>query len=185
MPRKPKTKHPIRALREIIGKSQREFAHSLGISPSALKRIENGTLKLSLRVRRKIVYETLIDSRCLNGELRTLRTWRGDQYTKEFYKRWKDGRGWQDEGAAKAAAQWLSWGIEILLRASVLGYRKKLRLVQAEIAATLERCSVDFDLQRPINEVLAKERPRFSTKRPLKWNDLIRPRVELEAWLTT
>jgi len=184
MPRAPRVKSPIRDLRAIIGRTQREFAFSIGISPIALTRIENKTLALSPRVARKIVYETAVDPRCLNGKLRTLRTWRGEQYTKEFYKKWKDCH-WQSEGAAKAEARWLGWAIEILLRASVLGYRRKLQLVHAEIAAMLERCRVDFDLQHPINEILAKERSPFLTNRPLKWEHLTRPWVEWEVWLST
>jgi transcriptional regulator with XRE-family HTH domain len=178
MPRKPKTKHPIRDLREIIGKSQREFAHSLGISPSALKRIENNDLALSLRVARKIVYETAIDPRCLNGKLGTLRTVRGEQYTSEFYKAYKEHYSWQDEHMVKHLSGVLGSAMETLLQASVLGYRRILTQVSAEIAETLERCRVDFNLQRPIAAILAKQRSVFlGPNRPLKWEDLISPQT--------
>ena len=151
MSRPHKVRSPIRDLREIIEKKQHEFARSLGISPGALKRIENNDLKLSRRVGYKIVFETGVDSRCLNGKLHTLRNYRGEQYTKEFYKAWKDRDYGDPKTAAKLAAQWLTWVIEILLRASLSGYGRKMRLVYAEITETLERCSVDFDLKRPIN----------------------------------
>ncbi len=181
VPRKPKTKHPIRALREIIGKSQREFSHSLGISPSAMKRIENGDLALSGRVARKIVYETVIDPRCLNGKLRTLRNVRGEPYTNEYYKAWKEYDFWQNEHAVKHYTGVLSLAMETLLAASVFGYRKILLQISAEIAEALERCRIDFNLQRPTNAILAKQRSP-STGRPLKWEDLIRLRPEWEAW---
>src|SRR5262245_12587397 len=121
MPRPVRVRSAIRDLRAVIGKTQREFALSIGISPIALNRIENGTLALSRRVARKIVYETAIDPRCLNGKLRTLRNVRGEVYTKEFYKAWKEHYSWQDEAAAKVAADWLSEAMKILLRASVVG----------------------------------------------------------------
>lgn len=181
VPRQPKTKHPIRALREIIGKSQREFAHSLGISPSAMKRIENGDLALSGRVARKIVYETMIDPRCLNGKLRTLRNVKGEPYMNEYYKAWKEYDFWQDEHAVKHYARVLGSALETLLGASVFGYRRILLQVSAEIAETLERCRVDFDLQRPTNAILAKQRSPW-TGRPLKWEDLIKPQPDWDPW---
>ena len=183
MPRKPKTKHPIRALREIIGKSQREFAHSLGISPSALKRIENNDLALSARMARKIVCETAIDPRCLNGKLRTLRNLRGEPYTNEYYKAWKEYHFLQDEHV-KHYTGVLSLAMETLFAASVSGYRRILLQVYAEIAETLDRCRIDFNLQRPTNAILAKQRSPL-TGRPLKWEeDLIKPRPEWEPAFT-
>jgi transcriptional regulator with XRE-family HTH domain len=175
MPRLAKQKSPIRDLREIIQKSQRDFARLLGISPSAMKRIENNDLALSRLVARKIVYATAIDPRCLNGKLRTLRNVRGEEYTKDFYEAWKDHYSWQDEDAVKVAAGWLSGPMEILLRASVVGSKKRMWVVFAEIAETLDRCRVDFDLQRPIDAILAKKRSPFLANRPLKWEDLIKP----------
>jgi transcriptional regulator with XRE-family HTH domain len=184
MPRKPKTKHPIRDLRKIIGKSQREFGLLIGISPSAMKRIENNDLAVSRLVTRKIVYATAIDPRCLNGKLRSLRNVRGEQYTKDFYEAWKDHYSWQDEDAVKVAAGWLSGPMEILLRASVVGSKKRMWTLFAEIAETLDRCRVDFDLQRPIDVILSKKRsPFLAANRPLKWEDLIKP-PEWEASFT-
>jgi transcriptional regulator with XRE-family HTH domain len=183
MPRPATVKSPIRDLRAIIGKTQREFAFSIGISPIALTRIENGTLKLSKSVVRKIVYETNVHPRCLNGKLRTLRNSIGERYTKEFYKLWKEKYSWQDEDAAKFYAGRLKSAIETLLQASVFGYRKKMWLVYGEIAEALNRCRVDFYLQRPTNEILAKQRSPF-LNRPLKWEDLLEPSAQREASFT-
>jgi transcriptional regulator with XRE-family HTH domain len=171
MPRPARQKSPIRDLRAIIGKSQREFARSLGISPSALKRIENNDLGLSRKVALKIQLETAIDRRCLKGNLRTLRNVRGEQYTKEFYKAWKEHYSWQDEHMVKHLTGLLNSAMETLLQASVFGYRRRLSQVFAEIADALERCRVDFDLERPTNAILAKQRSPW-TGRPLKWEDL-------------
>lgn len=174
MPRTPKVKSPIRDLRAIIGKTQREFAFSIGISPIALTRIENGTLALSRRVARRIVCETAIDPRCLNGKLRTLRNRRGDVYTKEFYKAFKDTYSWQDEAAVKVAIERLSLPMETLLRASAVGSKKRLWSVFDEIADALDRCRIDFNLQRPIAEILAKQRHP-------KWEYLIIPSSQWEG----
>jgi len=174
MSRPHRVNSPIRDLRTIIGKTQREFAHSLGISPSALKRIENKKLPLSPRVARKIVYETAVDPRCLTGELRTLRNWRGEQYTKEFYKAVKEVDPCSEEVIKKRAGL-LRVAIEVLLRASVFGYRKQMWHVYAEIAQTLDRCRIDFCLQRPIDEILGER---------LDWEELLVPWTEWDAAFT-
>src|SRR5262249_10316358 len=84
VPRAVRQKSPIRDLRGIINKSQCEFARSLGISPSALKRIENNDLALSRRVAYKIELEAGIDRQALlRGRLRTIE---GQQYTAPFYQ---------------------------------------------------------------------------------------------------
>jgi transcriptional regulator with XRE-family HTH domain len=181
MPREPKTKHPIRDLRKIIRKSQREFSLSIGISPSAMKRIENNDLALSRRVARKIQVETGIDPRSLLKAKGKLRTFSGEQYTTEFYKNWKKDFSWQDdEWTAVEAAKWLGSWIEILLRAATYGSKNRMRSVLNEIAETVDRCRVDFNLERPIDDILAKLRHR------VKW-DLIKPpqKWEREAFIAT
>ena len=174
MPRPHRVQSPIRDLRAIIGKTQREFAHSIGISPIALTRIENGTLALSRRVAHKIVCETALDPRCLNGKLRTLRNRRGDVYTKEFYKAVKEVDPCSEEVIKKRVGL-LRGAIEVLLRASVFGYRKQMWHVYAEIAQTLDRCRVDFCLQRPIDEILGER---------LAWEELLAPWTEWEVEFT-
>jgi transcriptional regulator with XRE-family HTH domain len=173
MPRPVRVKSRIRDLRAIIGKTQREFALSIGISPIALNRIENGTLRLSRRVAFKIVFETRVDPRCLYGKLRTLRTQAGEPYTLEFYNKWKDVSFFQDEQlkqeASMWATEWIGGWADILFRASVLGYRKQMWQVCIEILDTLERCRIDFNLARPIAAILAKEHPGT------KWDPLTPP----------
>ena len=41
--------------------------------------------------------------------------------------------------------------------------------LMGEIMATLDRCRTDFNLERPIDAILAKQRP------PIKWDDLMKP----------
>jgi transcriptional regulator with XRE-family HTH domain len=174
MPRPVRVKSRIRDLRAIIGKTQREFALSIGISPIALNRIENGSLALSRRVVFKILVETGVDPRCLYGKLRTLRTPAGEPYTLEFYNKRKDVFFFQDEQlkqeeATMLATEWIGGWADILLRASVLGYRKQMWQVWVEIVEMLERCRTDFNLARPIAAILAKEHPGT------EWNTLKPP----------
>jgi transcriptional regulator with XRE-family HTH domain len=162
VPRAARQKSPIRDLRGIINKSQREFARSIGISPSALKRIENNDLALSRRMARRIEVEAGIDRQALlKGILRTIE---GQQYTAPFYEFWKD-QTWQSEDVAKVIASRL----EPLLLAAAVGSKKRMWLVIGEILETLERCRIRFNLQRPIDAFLAKQRP------PIKWKDLVKP----------
>ena len=169
MPRPARRKSPIRDLRAIIGKTQREFAHSLGISPSALKRIENNDLALTLRVACKIEVEAGVDRQSLlKGKLRTRE---GQEYTAGFYEYWKDMHSWQSEEVARALAS----RIETLLLASVVGSKKRMWQVMGEILETLDRCRTDFNLERPIDAILAKQRP------PIKWDDVMKPSRQWEA----
>jgi transcriptional regulator with XRE-family HTH domain len=167
MPRPYKKKSPIRDLRTIIGKSQRNFAHSLGISPSALKRIENNDLALSRRVARKIEIEAGVDRQSLlRGTLRTIEK---QEYTARWYEAWKENHSWQSEEVAKVIASRL----EPLLVAAAGASTKRMWQVLSEILETLDRCRTDFKLERAIDQILAKQRP------PMKW-DVLKPPLEWE-----
>jgi transcriptional regulator with XRE-family HTH domain len=169
VPRPTRVKSPIRDLRAIIGKTQREFAFAIGISPIALTRIENNTLALSRRVARKIEIEAGVDlQRLLKGKLRTID---GQQYTNGWYEYWKDPASWQSEEIAKSLAS----RVETLLKAAVVGSKKRMWQVNAEILETLDRCRTDFNLERPMDAILAKARP------PIKFDDVLRPSREREA----
>jgi transcriptional regulator with XRE-family HTH domain len=178
MPRPVRQRSPIRELRAIIGKTQRGFAFSIGISPSALKRIENNDLGLSQRVARKIEIEAGADRQSLlKGRLRTIE---GTEYIAGFYEYWKNIHAFEGEEIASILAS----NLEILLRAAVVASASKKRMwqVYAEIAETLDRCRVDFNLQRPINAILAKQkRSPFIPDRPLKWEDILKPQPKWEA----
>jgi transcriptional regulator with XRE-family HTH domain len=169
VPRAARQKSPIRDLRGIINKSQREFARSLGISPSALKRIENNDLALSRRVAYKIALEAGIDRQALlRGRLRTIE---GQQYTALFYQAWKENYSWQSEDVAKVIAS----GLEPLLVAAAAASKKRMWQVLGEIHEALDRCRTRFNLQRPIDAFLAEQRP------PRKWDDLMKPLLEWKA----
>jgi transcriptional regulator with XRE-family HTH domain len=168
VPRPFRVKSRIRDLRTIIGKTQREFAFSIGISPIALNRIENDRLALSRRVAYKIEVEAGIDpDALLRGKLRTIG---GQEYTAAFYKWWKEN-DWQDENVAAAIASQLA----PLLVAAAVESKKRMRLVIGEILETLARCRTNFNLERPIDQFLGKQRP------PMKWDDLLKPWERKEA----
>lgn len=161
MPRPVRVKSRIRDLRAIIGKTQREFALLIGISPIALNRIENGTLALSARVLNKIVTETGVDPRSITGRGRALRTFReGKEYMPGYHNQWRESQFWPDkQTVAIRSAQKISMLVDILFRASVFGRRTKLWRVWSEIYECLDRCRVEFNLEQPIDEIFKKEQP--------------------------
>jgi transcriptional regulator with XRE-family HTH domain len=171
MPRPARVKSPIRDLRAIIGKTQREFALAIGISPIALNRIENGTLALSGRILRKIQVETGIDPRNLLKRKGKLRAIEAQEYTAGFYEYWKDVHSWQSEEIARALAS----RVEILLLAAVDASKKRMWNVMGEIYETLDRCRTDFNLERPMDAILAKQKP------PIKWDNVIKPSRQWET----
>ncbi len=161
MPRPVRVKSRIRDLRAIIGKTQREFALLIGISPIALNRIENGTLALSARVLNKIVTETGVDPRSITGRARALRTFReGKEYVPGYHNQWRESQlGPDKQTAAIQSAQKISMLVDILFRASVFGHRTKLWHVWSEVYECLDRCRVEFKLEQPIDEIFKKEHP--------------------------
>jgi transcriptional regulator with XRE-family HTH domain len=69
MPRKPSFHHPLRQLRTILGKkfTQKKLAQELGVSEAAIKRIENGTLKLSTEMKGRIAEFAGVNAASIDG----------------------------------------------------------------------------------------------------------------------
>ena len=69
MPRKPSFHHPLRDLRAILGKeyTQKKLSRELGVSEVAIKRIENGTLGLSMEMKARIAGVTGLDAESLDS----------------------------------------------------------------------------------------------------------------------
>ena len=69
MPRKPSFNHPLRDLRAILGNeyTQKKFSRELGVSEVAIKRIENGTLALSMEMKARIAGVTGVDAESLDS----------------------------------------------------------------------------------------------------------------------
>src|SRR5262245_24180501 len=141
MPRKPKQGHPIRDLRGIIEKTQRQLAEMIGVSADLLKKIENGERGLTDKVAKLIHRATGVHSRFLmTGKVRP--AW-GDRYTKEFYDEWRIARPEDDEVAKERALQ-LAPYIEILFRAATK--KKRLWPVFHRVIDALNDCREDFSL---------------------------------------
>ncbi len=90
MPRPAATAHPLRALRQILGVSQRALAHMVGLSSHTVLSVENGRLAMSERFARRIEALTgakahgLLD-RSGGGKLLNQR---GKRYTRADYEEW-------------------------------------------------------------------------------------------------
>ena len=69
MPRKPSFHHPLRDLRAVLGKeyTQRKLSRELGVSEVAIKRIENGTLRLSTEMKGRIAAFAGVDAESLDS----------------------------------------------------------------------------------------------------------------------
>jgi len=183
MPRPATQKHPVRDLRKIIGKTQVAFARSIGISPGGLKRIENNDMDLSPRFALRIFAETGASAEKLReGKLRTES---GKKYTAQFYEKWKERVFKQNEAIAIDTAKGLSGWIEILFRASVVGSRRRLWQVWRTLADATDDCARDFDLRGPIENILAKEKPRvkwnLAQRSPSQLREILREQEEEEA----
>ena len=119
-------------------------------------------MKLTRNIAARIQGETGINvDALLAGRLRNEF---GGKYTAEFYSRWKDREFRQNEEIAIDNARRLAWWIEVLLRASVVGSRRRLWPVWHSIVETVRACYSDFDLGRPVDEILSKCKPA------VKWN---------------
>lgn len=69
MPRKPSFRHPLRDLRRILGKdyTQKKLSRELGVSEIAIKRIENGALRLSTEMKGRIAAFTGVDAESIDS----------------------------------------------------------------------------------------------------------------------
>ena len=183
MPRPATQKHPVRDLRKIINKTQVAFARSIGISPGGLKRIENNDMDLSPRYALRIFAETGASAEKLReGKLRTES---GKKYAAEFYKKWKERWFNQSEAIAIDAAKGLAGWIEILFRASAVGSRRRLWQVWRTLGDAIDDCARNFDLRGPIENILAKEKPRvkwnLAQRSPSQLREILREQQEEEA----
>ncbi len=86
MPRKPSFIHPVRALRSAVGMSQEVFATALGCAAISVKRVENGSLKLSDDLADAMSLRTGADPASLFDPWGSPRHLDGSPYTPEHYR---------------------------------------------------------------------------------------------------
>jgi transcriptional regulator with XRE-family HTH domain len=154
MPRRPTKKHPIRDLRRVIGKTQRGFAESIGVSPTWLKQIENRVRDLSPRTARAIRFEAGVDDReLLRGKLRGAF---GEKYTAASYDEWKKRFTTQDETTARKFAEDIACWTFVLLRASAVGSKRRLWQVSESLIDALDGARTAFKLGRATDEILSR-----------------------------
>jgi transcriptional regulator with XRE-family HTH domain len=155
MPRPATKRHPIRALRRIIGKTQAGFAQTIGVSPTWLKQIENRERKLSPRTARRILAETGADDKqLLKGKLCRVG---GGKYVENSYKRWKSHYTKQGpEDAKRCAINMAGWSYA-LFRAS-LGRGRLWQLRESLLDALIEARAA-FNLGPLVDGILKREAP--------------------------
>jgi DNA-binding XRE family transcriptional regulator len=156
VPRKPKLTHQIRRLREIVGKSQRDFARMIGLAVSSLQRIELGTLKLSLAVAWRIRAVTDVDIECLTRVGRPIKHASGEDYTREHFERaqWRFRSRAMGHECEYVIAE-LCDRIGILLRAAVS--RRRFPLVASDLWAAIDKLRKAYALERLTNELLDRK----------------------------
>lgn len=155
MPRRATKRHPIRALRRIIGKTQAGFAKTIGVSPTWLKQIENRARKLSPRTARRILAETGADDKqLLKGKLCRVG---GGKYVEDSYKRWKSHYTKQGPETARRFALDVAGWSYLLFRASLS--RGRIWQLRESLMDALIDAHAAFNLGPVVDGVLRREAP--------------------------
>ena len=165
MPRKPVFDHAVRKLRRIMGKkfTQEAFAREIGVSAIAIKRIENGSLKLSPIMKARIMWATGVDPDSLDsGEPRLI----GVPYTPELYQGHREALRTREPGETKVKLS--SWEIaerhaaqremEALIDAAA--YDNKFQVVLFLWHDWLNKVIGEFDLKASFLKAVASRRPK-------------------------
>jgi len=174
MPRKPVFDHAVRKLRRIMGKkfTQEAFARQIGVSAIAIKRIENGSLKLSPIMKARIMWATGVDPDSLDsGEPRLV----GVPYTPELYESHREALRTRELHETKVKLS--SWEIakkhtaqremEALIDAAA--YDNKFQVVLFLWHDWLNKTIGEFDLKASFLKAVASRRPKliFGRRLPL------------------
>ena len=159
MPRTPRTEHVLRRLRAVIGKSQKDFAMMIGISASALQRIELGSLRISPKIANRIREATGLDTRCLRnwprGELKSVR---GNLYTRAEFAALQHRQSFSFR-ALRHECDYMVAEIRrrINLLLEVASDRKRFDLVLSDIWSSLDQIRRSFGLERLTNTRLQSD----------------------------
>ncbi len=155
----------IKALRNLIGQTQAEFAAMIGASKDTVVSWETGRNKLSAAFARRIELATGADGRSLLSGISIPMT--GDGlgeariYAKEDYERHRASEwGRSDQESAKRHLERCVDTLELLFRAAAKPGRGKPRLpgLVDSFIQWSEEARRDFKLEREIDEQLAKRK---------------------------
>ena len=170
MPRRPKKDHQVRRLREIIGKTQRDFARMIGVSTSTLQRIELGSLKLSSDVASRILAVTDVEEECLRRVGRSIKHASGEDYDREHFERCQRrfrSQAMEHECAYVTAE--LCDRISILLHAAIS--RRRFPLVASDLWSAISKLRKRYQLEPLTNELLKKNPHKVRAK----WTNIAPP----------
>lgn len=170
VPRPPRHHHAIRRLRQSIGKSQKDFARLIGLSASALQRIELGSLKLSSKVAQRISVVTGVRAKCLFRRNKPLLAFDGTAYaSSEFDKLQRRYQSKAISYECEYMAQELETRVAVLLRAAVT--RKVFDSVLSDLWEEVDKIRVTYGLAAVARDRLARDptRPRA------EWDDVCSP----------
>ena len=164
--------HPLRAIREILGKSRPQFGALVGCTQHAIKRIENGRLKLSNKLAMRVMQATGANwCELTKGPDGRAIDFRGVPYTRDCFQRWTQhltgdrqrvlvvGRDhkWHPvtldlkQRRQKEISDLLKWA-ELVLNAA--DEKAKLPQVKQSLVDWMREARAEFKLEEPIDREL-------------------------------
>ncbi len=154
----------VAKLREIIGKSQSQFATMIGVSKHSIISIENGrTKELSRNLTKRIEIATGAD--LLGGKLES--PFAVANYTRNDFDRWREKYGQTNKSAALKQFSEINKWMKVLFLAAAksgrAGNRDRLPAVSLALAEWLDEARVNFKLEDEIEDILDEEEPLLKT----------------------
>jgi transcriptional regulator with XRE-family HTH domain len=152
--RKPKKSTPIRQVREATGKSQKEFAHFLGIGVHLYHSLELGRVGLSRRRAESISQKTGATPISLDPSTsKEPRDLSGNLYTPHSWEAWNGRHGFR--GAKDRIQNVLDWARFL---GEVADEENKLTELSFELADCLTNAMEKYDLRPAVEHKLARKK---------------------------
>ena len=156
-------KHIVAQLREVIGKSQTQFAAMIGVSKHTVISVENRRLGLSKNLAKRI--EIATGANLLGNKL--LSPFKVADYTRGDFDRWRDKYSQTNPAVAlKQLKEMQTWLKVIFLAAAKsgrAGNRDRLPALSISLAKWLNEARKQFKLNDEIEDVLAEETRAINT----------------------
>jgi len=163
---KTKPNGSIKALRKIIGRTQSEFAKSIGVSKDTVVSWENGRNKLSPQFAERVSMATGANKNSLlRGDGRVTYSWRTAEqpYTIEHFRKWGGQVFKSDETAANKYFELGSDQLRLILMAAAkpgigAGTKWRLPVVWNSFLQWIKGTRKDFNLAPQIDAILKQRR---------------------------